>query len=354
MSVDSVIMRGRPIEGDVVISVQAAKRQANAHLRAEGSHLVASTASRDKKHGVWVVGYRDPNHPAEMLIGGALVVTDEGEVHAIGSTPDAVDRLMESLERNPHGRADDVWSREGEGLALLADEDPDEAAGLAAWAASRRPWPDVLGEELSKPYFRELMRFVDRERRTGAVYPSAGDLFAAFHRTPYDKVKVVILGQDPYHQPGQANGLCFSVPRDAPRLPPSLRSIHAAMARDGFTPPAHGDLTGWARQGVLLLNTALTVRDSEANSHAKQWRQFTDAVITKVSDRQRPVVFVLWGESAHRKRGLINEDRHEVVAAPHPAARGRSQREFREAGTFNEVNRRLKALKSAPIEWAIT
>lgn len=126
------------------------------------------------------------------------------------------------------------------------------------------------------------------------------------------------------------------------------------MARDGFTPPAHGDLTGWARQGVLLLNTALTVRDSEANSHAKQWRLFTDAVITKVSDRQRPVVFVLWGESAHRKRGLINEDRHEVVAAPHPAARGRSQREFREAGTFNEVNRRLKALKLAPIEWAIT
>lgn len=148
-------------------SAQAAKQQANAHLGAEGSRLVASTASRDKKHDVWVVGYRDPNHSDEMLIGGALVVTDEGDVHAVGSTPDAVDRLMEGLECSSHGRADNVWSREGEGLALLADEDPEEAAGLAAWAASRRPWPDVLGDELSKPYFRELMRFVDRERRRG-------------------------------------------------------------------------------------------------------------------------------------------------------------------------------------------
>ena len=337
-----------------MISAQAAKEQANAHLRAEGSHLVASNASRDKRNGVWVVGYRDPDHPDETLIGGALVVTDEGAVHGIGSTPDAVDLLMESLGRNPFGIADDVWSRESESLALLADQDPEEAAGLAALAASRRPWPDVLGEELAKPYYREIMRFVDRERRTGAVYPLSGDLFAAFHLTPYEKVKVVILGQDPYHQPGQANGLCFSVPRDVLRLPPSLRNIHAAMARDGFTPPPHGDLTDWARQGVLLLNTALSVRRSKANSHAKQWREFTDAVITKLSDRQRPAVFVLWGKSAQRKRDLIDEDRHEVVTAPHPAARGRFQAEFREAGTFTEVNRRLEALKVEPIGWAIT
>lgn len=337
-----------------MISAQAAKKQANAHLRAEGSHLVALHATRSKKHGVWVVGYRDPDHPDEMLIGGALVVTDEGAVHGIGSTPDAVDLLMESLGRSLFGIAEDVWSREGESLVLLADEDPEEAAGLAALAASRRPWPDALGEELARPYFRELMRFVDLERRAGAVYPSAGDLFAAFHLTPYEEVKVVILGQDPYHQPGQANGLCFSVPRDVPKLPPSVRNIHAAMARDGFTPPSHGDLTAWARQGVLLLNTALSVRDSEANSHAKQWSEFTDAVITELSDRQRPVVFVLWGKSAHRKRELINEDRHEVVTAPHPAARGRFQTEFREAGTFTEVNQRLEALEVAPIEWGIT
>jgi uracil-DNA glycosylase len=338
----------------VIISAQAAKKQAKAHLRAEGSRLVALHGYRDKKHGVWVVDYRDPDRPDEMLIGGALVVTDEGEVHEIGSTPDAVDLLMESLGRSPFGEADQVWSREGESLALLADEDPEEAAGIAAWATSRRPWPDVLGEELAKPYFRELMRFVDRERATGAVCPSSGDIFAAFHLTPYEKVKVVILGQDPYHQPGQANGLCFSVPQDVLKLPPSLRNIHAAMARDGFTPPPHGDLTEWARQGILLLNTALTVRGGEANSHAKQWRQFTDAVITKLSDRQRPAVFVLWGKAAQRKRDLINEKRHVVLTAPHPAARGRSQTEFRKAGTFTEVNRRLEALEVVPIEWAIT
>nr|WP_269813597.1 uracil-DNA glycosylase [Ornithinimicrobium sediminis] len=258
---------------------------------------------------------------------------------------------MQSLGRGHFGGADDVWSREGESLALLADEDPEEAAGLAALAASRRPWPGVLGEDLEKPYFKDLLRFVERERLRGAVYPSPGDLFAAFHLTPFEKVKVVILGQDPYHQPGQANGLCFSVPRDVPRLPPSLRNIHAAMVRDGFTPPPHGDLTGWARQGALLLNTALSVRDSEANSHAEQWREFTDAVITKLSERQRPVVFVLWGKTAQSKRDLINEDRHEVVTAPHPAARGGSQTQFREAGTFSGVNSRLKALHDAPIEW---
>lgn len=336
-----------------MISEQAAKKRANAYLRADGSNLVARRASRSRTHGVWVVGYRDPDRPDEMLTGGALVVTDEGEVHRIGSTPDAVDLLMESLGRSPFGMEDDVWSREGESIALLADEDPAEAAGLAALAASRRPWPEVLGEEFTRPYFQEMMRFVDRERRAGEVYPPAGDLFAAFHLTPYDKVKVVILGQDPYHQPGQANGLCFSVRRDVVRLPPSLRNIHRAMAQDGFTPPPHGDLTGWARQGVLLLNTALSVRDSEANSHAKQWREFTDAVITKLSKRKRPVVFVLWGKLAHRKRELINEDRHQVLTAPHPAARGRFQAEFREAGTFTDVNRRLESLEVAPIEWAI-
>lgn len=334
-----------------MISAAKATRHANAHLRAEGARLVAVQASRDKKHGVWVVGYRDPDHAEEMLIGGALVVTDDGEVHSIGSTPDAVDVLMQSLPPRSIATAEDVWSREGESLALLADTDPEEAAGLAAWAASRRPWPDVLGEELEKQYFKKLMRFVDRERLRGPVYPSAGELFAAFHLTPFESVKVVILGQDPYHQPGQANGLCFSVSPNAPRFPPSLRNIHAALVHDGFTAPSHGDLSGWARQGVLLLNTALSVRESRANSHGQQWREFADAVITKINDRPRPVVFVLWGKKAQSKRHLINEDRHDVVTAPHPAARGRAQTHFREAGTFAEVNRRLKNHHETPIKW---
>lgn len=337
-----------------MISAQAAKKRANAHLLAEGANLVAFSASRNKKHGLWVVDYRDPDRLDEMLMGGALAVIDEGEVHRIGSTPDAVDLLMESLGRSPLGMENDVWSRERESLALLADEDSTEAAGLAALVASRRPWPNVMHEELEKPYFRKLLRFVDSERRTGAVYPSASDLFAAFHLTPFEDVKVVILGQDPYHQPGQANGLCFSVAREIRRLPPSLRNIHRAMARDGFTPPAHGDLTGWARQGVLLLNAALSVRDSDANSHANEWREFTDAVIAKLSDREDHIVFVLWGNWANRKRDLINEDRHHVVSAPHPAARGSFQTAFRDAGTFTRVNELLEVLNDAPIDWALT
>lgn len=322
-----------------MISAQAAKNRANSHLRAEGSHLVVLHASRNKKYGVWTVAYSDPDHLNEVLDGGALVVTDEGEVHAIGSTPDAVDHLMESLGRSPAGLVEKTWSRERENLPVLAD--------------AQHPWPEELGDELAKPYFRDLMEFVDHERRTGAVYPPAADLFRAFHLTPYDQVKVVILGQDPYHQPGQANGLCFSVPRDVPRLPPSLRNIHAAMTQDGFAPPPHGDLTEWARQGVLLLNTALTVRDSEANSHSLHWRPFTEAVMSTLNARQRPIVFVLWGNSAHRERDLIDEARHVVLTAPHPAARGRYQAEFRNAGTFSEVNRLLEAHEVAPIRWAI-
>lgn len=336
-----------------MISAQQAKKLANGHLRAEGSHLVASGASMNKMHGVWVVDYRDPHHLDEILIGGALVVTGEGGVHEIGSTPDAVDLLMERLGHRRFATVEDAYFDEDVSLTVLAD-DAQDAAGLAAWAALRRPWPDALSEELTKPSFRELMRFIDHERRAGAVYPPAGDMFKAFHMTPHEKVKVVILGQDPYHQPGQANGLCFSVQRDLLPLPPSLRNIHAAMASSGFPPPPHGDLTEWAKHGVLLLNSALTVRDSEANSHAKQWREFTDAVITKLSDRKRPVVFVLWGKAAQRKRDLICEDRHEVVTAPHPAARGRFQAQFRHAGTFSEINRRLERFNLAPIEWAIS
>lgn len=337
-----------------MISAQVAKKRANAHLLADGSRLVALHASRDSKYGVWVVDYRDPDSPEQMLVGGALVVTDQGEVHEIGSTPDAVDLLMTSLTSDATDTVDDARSREGESLALLADKDPTEAAGLLALAASRRPWPDVLGDELAKPYFTRLMRYVDRERLAGSVYPPSGELFAAFHLTPYEQVKVVILGQDPYHQPGQANGLCFSVPRHLRQLPPSMRNIHAAMAHDGFSPAPHGDLTKWAQDGVLLLNTALSVRHGDPNSHANQWREFTDQVITKLNDRPRPIVFVLWGNSAQLKRDLIDENRHRVVTAPHPAARGRFQTGFRQAGTFAQVNRHLEALNIPPINWATT
>jgi uracil-DNA glycosylase len=245
-----------------------------------------------------------------------------------------------------------VYAREGESLALLSDQDPAEAAGLAAWAASRRPWPDILGDETSEPYFRDLLQFVDMERTRYEVYPKSADVFAAFHLTPYDNVKVVILGQDPYPQPGEANGLSFSVPRDG-SPPKSLRNIFAAMRHDQIAAPEHGDLTAWAQQGVLLLNTALTVRRADPGSHAKEWRAFTDAVIPLLSAREDPLVFVLWGRAAQRKKRLIDTDRHGVIEAPHPAARGVAQVRFREARTFSAVDRTLRAFGRAPVNWTI-
>ena len=336
-----------------MISHQEAKRRAAEHLRAEGSPSAGSRATRERRFGVWVIGYRDPERPDEMLDGGGLVVTDEGDVHDLGSAPGALDDLMLALGRSPMLDAADVSAREGEGLALLADLDRDGAGGLAAWAAVRRPWPDVLGEQLSKPYFRLLLRFVERERANHEVYPEPHEMFAAFQLTDYKQLKVVILGQDPYPQPGQANGLCFSVPHGVTK-PKSLTNIHAAMRRDGIVPPEHGDLTALTRQGVLLLNTALTVRLAEPGSHAKEWREFTDAVIRLLNDRDEPLVFVLWGEAAQRKQRLIDTDRHAVIEAPHPAARGMAQVRFRESRTFSEVNRFLREFGHELINWALT
>jgi len=335
-----------------VISHQQATRRAAEYLRAEGSPWAVAGASRDRRFDVWVTGYRDPESPDEMLDGGGLVVTDEGDVHNLGSAPGALDDLMLSLGRSPTVDVAEVYAREGEGLALLADLDGDEADGLAAWAAARRPWPDVLGGEMSKPYFRGLLRLVDRERAKHAVYPAPHEVFAAFRLTDYEKLKVVILGQDPYPQRGQANGLCFSVPHGVPK-PKSLTNIHAAMRLDGFAPPEHGDLTAWAQQDVLLLNTALTVRLADPGSHTKEWREFTDAVIRLLNAREEPLVFVLWGRAAQRKKRLIDTERHAVIEAPHPAARGTAQVRFRESQTFSKVNRILSDLGHEPINWTI-
>jgi uracil-DNA glycosylase len=237
---------------------------------------------------------------------------------------------------------------------LLAAQDPLEADGLAAWTAARRPWPGVLDEERAKPYFRDVLRFVTAERakRRSDVYPADSDVFAAFHLTPFDAVKVVILGQDPYPNPGQAMGLSFSVPRGV-RLPTSLVNIHAAMRTEGLTPPEHGDLTGWARQGVFMLNTALTVPRGAAGKHLAAWRPFTDAVIRVLSARDQPVVFVLWGAKAQRvlRRQLIDTDRHGVVVAPHPAARAAAQTRFRQAQTFTKVNNMLRDLGNKTVDW---
>jgi uracil-DNA glycosylase len=212
-------------------------------------------------------------------------------------------------------------------------------------------WSDILDEERADPYWAQLQHFVEQERAQREVYPSESAVYAALDLTPFEKVRVVILGQDPYPNPGQAMGLSFSVPREVP-LPVSLRNIHTAMRAENIEPAEHGDLTGWATQGVLLLNAGLTVPRNGAGRHLSVWRPFTDAVIRRLNDRKQPVVFVLWGAKAQRvlRRGLINPERHPVVCAPHPASRGPSQRAFREARTFSRIN---ELITGDPIDWSL-
>lgn len=180
-------------------------------------------------------------------------------------------------------------------------------------------WRGVLGEELQQPYFKELTEFVEEERAKGPVYPPREEVFAALDATPYERVKVLVLGQDPYHGEGQGHGLCFSV-RPGVKTPPSLRNIYKEMKEELGTPiPDNGYLMPWAEQGVLLLNAVLTVRSGEANSHkGKGWEKFTDAVIRAVADRPDPAVFVLWGNYAQKKLPLIDEERHVVVKGHTP------------------------------------
>lgn len=180
-------------------------------------------------------------------------------------------------------------------------------------------WRGVLGDELQQPYFKELTEFVEEERAKGPVHPPREEVFAALDATPYDRVKVLILGQDPYHGEGQGHGLCFSV-RPGVKTPPSLRNIYKEMKEElGLPIPDNGYLLPWAQQGVLLLNAVLTVRGGEANSHkGRGWEKFTDAVIRAVADRPDPAVFVLWGNYAQKKLPLIDETRHVVVKGAHP------------------------------------
>ncbi|MEO6570907.1 MAG: uracil-DNA glycosylase [Ilumatobacteraceae bacterium] len=214
-------------------------------------------------------------------------------------------------------------------------------------------WNPILRGEFQQPYWQELQQFVAEERRQGPVYPPHDDVFAALHLTPYADVRVMILGQDPYHGPGQAHGLCFSV-RHGVRVPPSLANIHKELIDDvGVPPPAHGNLEAWARQGVLLLNATLTVRGGQAASHqGKGWETFTDRVIGSVSDKPDHVVFVLWGASARKKRALIDTSRHTVIESPHPSPLSAHQGFF---GTspFSRANEALVAHGRQPVDWTL-
>lgn len=216
-------------------------------------------------------------------------------------------------------------------------------------------WKEVLKEEFAKPYFAQIVTFLKTEKAAGkTIFPAGAAIFNAFNQTPFNKVKVVILGQDPYHGRGQAHGLSFSVSPGV-KLPPSLQNIFKEIKTDiGIDQPVNaGDLTHWAQQGILLLNAALTVREGEPMSHAKiGWATFTDAVIRTMSDRKENVIFILWGKFAQDKQTLIDTDRHYVLKAAHPSPLS-AHNGFWDSKHFSKTNEILIKNRENPIDWKI-
>lgn len=214
-------------------------------------------------------------------------------------------------------------------------------------------WQDVIGAEKQQDYFQQTLNFVESERASGkAIFPPAKDVFNAFRATEFNDVKVVILGQDPYHGPRQAHGLCFSV-LPGIKTPPSLVNMYKELAQDidGFQIPAHGYLQSWAEQGVLLLNTVLTVEQGKAHSHSKTgWETFTDKVIEAVNQHQSGVVFLLWGSHAQKKGRFIDRNKHHVLAAPHPSPLS-AHRGFFGCRHFSHANQILNSQGKATIDW---
>lgn len=212
-------------------------------------------------------------------------------------------------------------------------------------------WKEKLAEEFEKPYFQQLTAFVREEYQKYAIYPPGGKIFNAFDSCPFEQVKVVILGQDPYHGPKQANGLAFSVSEGVP-IPPSLINIYKELKADlGVQPPANGNLERWARQGVLLLNATLTVKRGAAGSHqGKGWEQFTDVALRILSEQREGVVFILWGAYAKRKGGLIDRIKHFVIESAHPSPLSATNGFFG-SKPFSKTNDYLKVRGSEPINW---
>ncbi|MGN1023881.1 MAG: uracil-DNA glycosylase [Lachnospiraceae bacterium] len=215
-------------------------------------------------------------------------------------------------------------------------------------------WLPAVEGEFRKPYYRKLFEFVREEYQNHVVYPPSEDIFAALDLTPLHKVKVVILGQDPYHEPHEAHGLCFSVLPDTKKIPPSLINIYKELHDDvGCRMPDNGYLKCWADQGVLMLNTVLTVRAHEANSHkGKGWEQFTDAILEAVNRQDRPIVFMLWGSQAQSKEVMLDNPKHLILKAPHPSPLSAS-RGFFGCRHFSKCNAFLEAHGETPINWQV-
>ena len=214
-------------------------------------------------------------------------------------------------------------------------------------------WLSELETEFKKPYYKNLYEFVKKEYNTTQIFPKADDIFNAFHLTPLSEAKVVIIGQDPYHEPEQAHGLCFSV-KPGVDIPPSLENIYKELHDDlGCYIPNNGYLVKWAKQGVLLLNTVLTVRAHRANSHRGQgWEEFTDAAICALNKQDRPIVFILWGKPAQTKAEMLDNPNHLILKAPHPSPLS-AYRGFFGSRPFSKTNEFLESRGESPIDWQI-
>lgn len=217
----------------------------------------------------------------------------------------------------------------------------------------KNQWGELLKDEFEKDYYKKLRSFLIEEYKTKTIYPDMNNIFNALHYTDYKDVKVVILGQDPYHGPNQSHGLAFSV-QPGVRIPPSLRNMYKELHTDlGLPIPNHGYLEKWARQGVLLLNTALTVRAGEANSHRKiGWEIFTDRIIELLNEREDPVIFILWGNNARRKADFIDRNKHKIIESVHPSPLSAS-RGFFGSKPFSKANDYLRAMGKEAIDWEI-
>ncbi|CAL8248529.1 unnamed protein product [Merluccius merluccius] len=284
-------------------------------------------------------------------------VTKKRVLKELGDTEEHAEKDVQKLKSsNAEPKAPASPQLSGEQLDRMAQN---KRAALEKLRANQTPaglgdtWSRGLAPEFGKPYFKQLMSFVADERSRHTVYPPADRVFTWTQMCDLQDVKVVILGQDPYHGPNQAHGLCFSVQQPVPP-PPSLVNIYKELSADidGFQHPGHGDLTGWAKQGVLLLNAVLTVRAHQANSHKDRgWERFTDAVVGWLSGNLEGVVFLLWGSYAHKKGATIDRKRHHVLQAVHPSPLS-AHRGFLGCKHFSQANKLLKLSGKEPVNWS--